>query len=48
MKIIIDLRQDAKNNKDWPASDKIRNDLKNAGIVVKGSQRMERNGKGMR
>jgi cysteinyl-tRNA synthetase len=35
MKIIIGLRQDAKNNKDWPASDKIRNELKNAGIVIK-------------
>ena len=35
MKIIIDLRQDAKNNKDWAASDKIRNELKNAGIVLK-------------
>jgi len=35
MKIIIDLRQDAKNKKDWPASDKIRNDLKNAGIILK-------------
>ncbi len=35
MKIIIDLRQTAKNNKDWPASDKIRTALKNAGIVLK-------------
>jgi cysteinyl-tRNA synthetase len=35
MKIIIDLRQTAKNNKDWSASDKIRNDLKNAGVVLK-------------
>ena len=35
MKIIIDLRQEAKNKKDWPASDKIRNDLKNAGIILK-------------
>jgi cysteinyl-tRNA synthetase len=35
MKIIIDLRQAAKNNKDWPTSDKIRNELKNAGIVIK-------------
>jgi len=35
MKIIIDLRQTAKNNKDWPTSDKIRNELKNAGIVIK-------------
>jgi len=35
MKIIIDLRQSAKNNKDWPTSDKIRKELKNAGVVIK-------------
>ena len=35
MKIIIDLRQEAKNRKEWAASDKIRSDLKNAGIVIK-------------
>ena len=35
MKIIIDLRQAAKNNKDWATSDRIRNDLKNAGITLK-------------
>jgi cysteinyl-tRNA synthetase len=35
MKIIIDLRQDAKNNKNWTASDKIRNELKKAGIALK-------------
>jgi cysteinyl-tRNA synthetase len=35
MKIIIDLRQAAKNNEDWPTSDKIRNELKNAGVVLK-------------
>lgn len=35
MKIIIDLRQTAKNNKEWQTSDKIRNELKNAGIVIK-------------
>jgi len=35
MNIIINLRQEAKNNKDWSASDKIRNELKNAGIVLK-------------
>ncbi|MCE5346877.1 MAG: cysteine--tRNA ligase [Bacteroidales bacterium] len=35
MKIIIDIRQAAKNNKDWTVSDKIRNDLKNAGIILK-------------
>jgi cysteinyl-tRNA synthetase len=35
MKIIINLRQTAKENKDWNASDKIRNELKNAGVVIK-------------
>jgi cysteinyl-tRNA synthetase len=35
MKIIIDLRQDAKNKKEWTASDKIREELKNAGIILK-------------
>jgi cysteinyl-tRNA synthetase len=35
MKIIIDLRQDAKNKKEWSASDKIRDELKNAGIILK-------------
>ena len=38
MKIIIDLRQDAKNNKDWAASDKIRNELKRSGLL-EGSER---------
>jgi cysteinyl-tRNA synthetase len=35
MKIIIELRQSAKNNKDWATSDKIRNELKNAGVTLK-------------
>ncbi|HZY24673.1 MAG TPA: DALR domain-containing protein, partial [Bacteroidales bacterium] len=35
MKIIIDLRQEAKKNKDFPTSDKIRNELKNTGIILK-------------
>jgi cysteinyl-tRNA synthetase len=35
MKIIINLRQDAKNKKDWGMSDRIRNDLKDAGITLK-------------
>lgn len=35
MKIIIDLRQSAKINKDWPTSDKIRNELKSAGVLLK-------------
>jgi cysteinyl-tRNA synthetase len=35
MKIIIDLRQDARKNNEWAASDRIRNELKNAGIILK-------------
>lgn len=35
MKIIIDLRQDAKNKKEWAISDKIRQQLKDAGIILK-------------
>jgi cysteinyl-tRNA synthetase len=35
MKIIIDLRQEAKNKKEWAASDKIREELNKAGIVLK-------------
>jgi len=35
MRIIINLRQTAKENRDWNASDKIRNELKNAGVVLK-------------
>jgi cysteinyl-tRNA synthetase len=35
MKIIIDLRQDAKNNKNWIASDMIRNELNKIGITLK-------------
>jgi cysteinyl-tRNA synthetase len=34
MKIIIDLRQAAKDKKDWQASDKIRTELKNTGIIL--------------
>lgn len=35
IKIIIDLRQDAKNRKEWALSDKIREELKKAGITLK-------------
>lgn len=35
MNIIIGMRQDAKLKKDWSASDKIRNDLKEIGINLK-------------
>jgi len=35
MEIIINLRQDAKNKKEWGTSDKIRDELKSAGIILK-------------
>jgi cysteinyl-tRNA synthetase len=35
MDLIIRLRQDAKNNKDWAASDKIREELNKLGIIIK-------------
>lgn len=35
MKIIIKLRQAAKNNKDWAMSDNIRNELNQIGITIK-------------
>ena len=35
MNIIVDLRQNAKNNKDWTTSDKIRNELNQIGITIK-------------
>jgi cysteinyl-tRNA synthetase len=35
MKIIISLRQDAKNRKEWGMSDQIRDELKKAGVVLK-------------
>ena len=35
MQLILDIRQDARTNKDWGTSDKIRDALKAAGIVVK-------------
>ena len=33
--MILDLRQEAKNRKDWPASDKIREELTKLGITIK-------------
>ena len=33
--MIVDLRQDAKNRKEWDVSDKIRQTLKNLGIIIK-------------
>jgi cysteinyl-tRNA synthetase len=35
MNLVLDLRQEARNNKDWTTSDKIRDGLAAAGIVVK-------------
>jgi cysteinyl-tRNA synthetase len=35
MDLIIRLRQDAKNKKDWAASDKIREELNKLGIIIK-------------
>ena len=34
MKIILDLRQNARAEKNWKLADKIRDDLKAAGIIV--------------
>ena len=34
MKIIVEIRQDARKNKNWAAADKIRDDLKAAGIIL--------------
>ena len=35
MRLIIDIRQSARNNRDWATSDKIRDALKEAGITLK-------------
>jgi cysteinyl-tRNA synthetase len=35
MQLVIEMRNDARNKKDWAMSDKIRDYLKNAGIVLK-------------
>jgi cysteinyl-tRNA synthetase len=35
MRIIIGIRQDAKNRKEYSVSDKIRGELKKAGIILK-------------
>ena len=35
IEMVLNIRQDAKNNKDWATSDKIRNELAALGIVVK-------------
>ena len=38
MDLVLDLRQEARENKDWLTSDKIRDGLAIAGIVVKDSK----------
>ena len=38
MKLVLDLRQEARERKDWSTSDKIRDGLTNAGITVKDSK----------
>ena len=35
MDLVLDMRKDARENKDWSTSDKIRDRLTEAGIVVK-------------
>ena len=35
MKIIVEIRQEAKEKKEWGTSDKIRNGLKEAGVILK-------------
>jgi cysteinyl-tRNA synthetase len=35
MKLVIDIRQDARTRKDWGTSDKIRNTLTEVGIQIK-------------
>jgi cysteinyl-tRNA synthetase len=35
MDLVLELRQQARSNKDWGTSDLIRDGLKNAGITVK-------------
>ncbi len=38
MNLVLDLRQEARARKDWETSDKIRDGLKDAGIIVKDSK----------
>ena len=37
MQLIIDLRQQARANKDWTAADKIRDELKKLDVVIEDS-----------
>ena len=38
MQLVIDIRKQSRENKDWTTSDKIRDALKNAGIEIKDSK----------
>ncbi len=38
MQLVIDIRKQSRENKDWATSDKIRDTLKDAGIVIKDSK----------
>ena len=35
MNLVIDMRKDARTNKDWGTADKIRDSLKEAGVQIK-------------
>ncbi len=35
MNLVIDIRKDARSNKDWGTADKIRDSLKSAGVQIK-------------
>ena len=38
MQLVIDIRKQSRDNKDWATSDKIRDGLKDAGIAIKDSK----------
>jgi cysteinyl-tRNA synthetase len=38
MELIIDIRQMARKNKDWPTADKIRDSLQELEVVIKDSK----------
>lgn len=38
MELIVDMRKDARDRKDWAASDKIRDSLKEIGVQLKDSK----------
>ncbi len=47
IKIIVELRQDARNNKDFNTSDRIRQELKKAGVILKDLKDGVRMGEGV-